>query len=266
MLDQKFIRAQQEFARLKASFEAGTLSGEDFETALRGLTFEHGGRQWTIGATSGKWFASSGDSWVEATPPSAGAGIPEHAPPAPPPGSTPHHPVGPTAGMSAAVRMTLMRWGAVLLFVGAGSFVLPLIGMQFQLLNLFGEENQQPAAVIMMIVGGIMLFIGRSGGNVAAGQTQAPATPAAASAQPKQSHFLIGAIVIGALALLWYYGSGRGSTPSASDTQTAPAQEQTSSAPAVLPPCPQGYTPPAPQLGTQPAPTCDASAQSSPPP
>jgi hypothetical protein len=172
MLDPKFVKAHEEFVRLKASFDAGTLSSEAFEAALRDLAFEHGGRQWTIGASTGKWFASKGDSWVEATPPGMSSALPEHAtkptphpaptvPPKPATAPQPAPAAGATFAISENVRMRMVRWGAILLFIGVGSFFLPLIGMQFQLLNLFGEGSQQPVAIIMAIVGGILLFLAR---------------------------------------------------------------------------------------------------------
>jgi len=179
MLDAKFVQVQQEYARLKALFDAGTLSADGFESQLQSLIFEYGGRRWTIGASSGKWFASSGDNWVETAPPAVRPPLPEHATHSahPAPSSTvPPTTVTPPnqqraaaiAGVSEKAKLAMLRWGTVLLFVGAVSFVLPLIGMQFQLLNLFGEENQMPAAIIMIVLGGILVLVGRSGGSSAA--------------------------------------------------------------------------------------------------
>ena len=47
----------------------GRLSDAQMDEALSALTFELEGRLWTIGANSGKWYASQGDGWIEAAPP-----------------------------------------------------------------------------------------------------------------------------------------------------------------------------------------------------
>lgn len=170
MLDPKFVHVQNEYLRLRERHDGGQITNEQFEAALQGLIFEHEGWKWTIGATSGKWFASNGGTWVEAKPPQSGPDLPEHA-------TTPGHGTRPPTNASAPPNATapsteitggagkLIGWGTVLLFVGAVSFVLPLIGMQFRLLSLFGEENETAAAIIMIVLGGILILVGRAAGT-----------------------------------------------------------------------------------------------------
>lgn len=226
MLDPKFVHAQEEFARLKKKFDDGALTSDAFESALQNLIFEHEGRRWTIGASSGKWFASSGDSWVEAAPPAFRPILPEHANPTPHTSvstPTPAHPAtsaspathaasastpppaqraASAGGLSEKAKLTMLRWGVVLMFVGAVSFVLPFIDMQFQLLNLFGEENQKPAAIAMLVLGGILVLIGRSGGFSGAASQVGAATE-------KHSHLLIGAAAIVVAIIAYVYLSNQ---------------------------------------------------------
>ena len=50
----------------------------------------------------------------------------------------------------------MRRWGTTFLVLGIGSFVLPLMGLQFALLNLFGEARPY-AAGAMIVAGAVML-------------------------------------------------------------------------------------------------------------
>jgi hypothetical protein len=56
----------------------------------------------------------------------------------------------------------MAKLGTLLLLLGLGSFVLPLVGLQFRVLSLFGE-NQTIAAIGMVVVGGLMLAAGSRG-------------------------------------------------------------------------------------------------------
>lgn len=67
--DPRFARTESEYQRLKKAMRDGEMTPEDFDSALSALSFEYGGRVWMIGANSGQWYASLGDSWVSATPP-----------------------------------------------------------------------------------------------------------------------------------------------------------------------------------------------------
>jgi len=53
--------------------------------------------------------------------------------------------------------MSTKGLGAMLAFLGAGSFLLPLVGLQFRIMNLFGSAT--PIIAIALIVGGILMVI-----------------------------------------------------------------------------------------------------------
>ena len=53
--------------------------------------------------------------------------------------------------------MSTKGLGAMLVFLGAGSFLLPLVGLQFRIMNLFGSAT--PIIAIALIVGGILMVI-----------------------------------------------------------------------------------------------------------
>jgi hypothetical protein len=52
----------------------------------------------------------------------------------------------------------MKEWGITLIFIGLGSFVLPMIGLQFRLLNLFG--GSPAAGVLVAAIGGILFAVG----------------------------------------------------------------------------------------------------------
>jgi len=54
--------------------------------------------------------------------------------------------------------------GIWLLILGVGSFVLPMMNLQFRILSLFGE-HAPIAGIVMAVIGGIMLFAGGSEGG-----------------------------------------------------------------------------------------------------
>jgi type IV secretory pathway VirB2 component (pilin) len=49
-------------------------------------------------------------------------------------------------------------WGILLIALGVGSFILPMMGMQFRLLSIFGEHTGIAGAV-MAVIGVILLGI-----------------------------------------------------------------------------------------------------------
>lgn len=60
-----------------------------------------------------------------------------------------------------------MRNTAIFLLVlGVGAFVLPMMGLQFKILSIFGEATPMVAGV-MAVVGVIMLFMSFRGGDEA---------------------------------------------------------------------------------------------------
>jgi len=54
----------------------------------------------------------------------------------------------------------MKRLGAFLVFIGVGSFILPLFGMQFRLIDLFGEGARMAAGGIAAGLGLLLLLIG----------------------------------------------------------------------------------------------------------
>lgn len=50
----------------------------------------------------------------------------------------------------------MRQWGIYLLIFGVGAFILPMIGLQFKILNVFGESLPL-VAVAMALAGGVMV-------------------------------------------------------------------------------------------------------------
>ena len=71
----------------------------------------------------------------------------------------------------------MKTWGATLIVVGLGSFILPMIGLQFRLLNLFG--GSPVAGLIVAGAGGFLFFLGskkeQASDSSPAGQPDRPA-------------------------------------------------------------------------------------------
>jgi hypothetical protein len=51
----------------------------------------------------------------------------------------------------------MRNWGIFSLILGVGAFVLPMMGMQFRLLNVFGEENTPLLAGLLIVVGVVLV-------------------------------------------------------------------------------------------------------------
>jgi uncharacterized OB-fold protein len=82
----------------------------------------------------------------------------------------------------------MKEWGVTLIFIGLGSFVLPMIGLQFRLLNLFG--GSPAAGMFVAAVGGVLLAIGlikERSVSVAVGKPQTDPKERQASPQPSVS-------------------------------------------------------------------------------
>ena len=84
----------------------------------------------------------------------------------------------------------LKQWGVTLIVIGLGSFVLPMIGLQFRLLNLFGGN---PAAGIIVAAAGAALLaldfikkraLSAPGAKPADGQKQTQAVAERVVSQP----------------------------------------------------------------------------------
>jgi hypothetical protein len=71
----------------------------------------------------------------------------------------------------------MKRWGALLIVIGVGSFVLPAIGMQFRLINVFGGDPSS-SGTLFIIAGAVLFFIGQ------ALESRARPTPRASTGVP----------------------------------------------------------------------------------
>ncbi len=71
-----FEQAQQEYLRLKTSYENGEMTPEQYERAVLNLRMVDGeGQAWQIGLTSGAWYRRQGSQWVEDTPAAGGTAV-----------------------------------------------------------------------------------------------------------------------------------------------------------------------------------------------
>lgn len=52
----------------------------------------------------------------------------------------------------------MRQWGIYLLIFGVGAFILPMLGMQFKILSVFGESLPLVAAA-MAVAGGVMVGV-----------------------------------------------------------------------------------------------------------
>jgi hypothetical protein len=72
-LEPAFARAEDAYLRLRHQFDAGSLSADQFQSAIRSQMIDHGGRYWMIGVNSGDWYVDDRGEWREADPPLARA-------------------------------------------------------------------------------------------------------------------------------------------------------------------------------------------------
>ena len=77
--DPRFAEVEAQYRVYRDQVDAGQIPPEQLDQILTSLVIDSGDRFWMIGANSGAWYASDGQSWVRAT--SQGA---NHAPPAAP--------------------------------------------------------------------------------------------------------------------------------------------------------------------------------------
>lgn len=65
----QFKAAEDEFARLRGDLTAGRLTLEQFHNALKqGKVRDSLGREWAVGAETGKWYVREGGRWVQSDP------------------------------------------------------------------------------------------------------------------------------------------------------------------------------------------------------
>jgi hypothetical protein len=71
MLLPEFQRVEELYAQLYAQYSAGTMSPDQFRSAVEANMVQHEGAYWTIGADSGQWFRHDGREWRQTAPPVA---------------------------------------------------------------------------------------------------------------------------------------------------------------------------------------------------
>jgi len=84
-MEQQFEKVEQEYFVLRGKLEAGRITREAFEAALKEqMIRDDQGRYWTLGIDSGKWYVHDGKDWVRAEPGSSPVPIDQTAPSAMP--------------------------------------------------------------------------------------------------------------------------------------------------------------------------------------
>ncbi len=69
MTDQ-FNQVEDEYFRLKGQLQAGRITREQLESALKDMMPQDAqGRYWMLGVDDAKWYVNDGSNWVESTPP-----------------------------------------------------------------------------------------------------------------------------------------------------------------------------------------------------
>ncbi|MBM3293846.1 MAG: zinc ribbon domain-containing protein [Candidatus Aminicenantes bacterium] len=69
-MDSTFKSVEEQFNGLKARFQAGGITRQEFIDEMKKLRLkDEEGRFWMIGAQSGKWYFFDGRDWVQAEPP-----------------------------------------------------------------------------------------------------------------------------------------------------------------------------------------------------
>jgi hypothetical protein len=78
----------------------------------------------------------------------------------------------------------MVGWGVLLIVLGAGSLLLPMLGYQFSLMELV-DDFQPWAGIVVAVIGAVLLFMGMTRRQPAAEVTATPApTPAPDPEEP----------------------------------------------------------------------------------
>lgn len=68
-MENKFAEIQEKFYSLRGKFASGRITEEQFDAALRDLTFlDADGHYWMLGANTGDWYYSEGENWIQGDP------------------------------------------------------------------------------------------------------------------------------------------------------------------------------------------------------
>ena len=70
-MEDRFKDFEKDFYKLKEDYRKKKISEEEYRARLKSLHLrDQKGRNWTIGAQSGKWYCYDGTQWLESKPPS----------------------------------------------------------------------------------------------------------------------------------------------------------------------------------------------------
>lgn len=67
-----------------------------------------------------------------------------------------------SSGLDGVLRkaITMVGWGIILLILGVGSILMPLLNMQFGLRQIFGPGNEWFVGIIMTAAGLLLIVLG----------------------------------------------------------------------------------------------------------
>jgi hypothetical protein len=81
----------------------------------------------------------------------------------------------------------MVGWGILLLVLGVGSLLLPMLDMQFRLMELL-DPYQPWAGIVVAVIGGVLVFMGQTRRQPTAAVTSshAPPPPTEGEEPPRQ--------------------------------------------------------------------------------
>ena len=74
----------------------------------------------------------------------------------------------------------MVGWGILLILLGAGSLLLPMLGFQFTLMELV-DDFQPWAGIVVAVIGAILVFMGMNRRQPTVEVTSGPTQPAPGS-------------------------------------------------------------------------------------
>jgi hypothetical protein len=163
-----FAETNRRYEELKQQYMAGTLSAEDFDTALRDMMIQdEQGRWWAKARESGEWnyYDEGSSTWIAAQPPASPPPTSTRPSPPPPSGSTMQAPnprpsvasPGPattTVGVGPEITPTL----TIIFYVV--SFFVPLVGViLFFMYRTKPHPSDRNVAKVSLILGVVSLLL-----------------------------------------------------------------------------------------------------------
>lgn len=159
-----FADVDSQYESLKQQWQAGSITDEAFDEALKGMMIQdEQGRWWAKARDTGQWnfYDNASQAWVPATPPAA----------APPPAAPPPAPV-PVAGQQQAYTPPPQSYGAVAYGstqpeLSSGlkvvfyilSFLVPIVGIVLFFVYRNKVNEQDKAAARLFLILGIVSFV-----------------------------------------------------------------------------------------------------------